>query len=153
MVDAQRSIEDELNRESKSDVLTILISYLVMFAYVSIMLGHYRSIATILVDSKLLLGLAGVLIVLWSVASSIGFFSYLQIPATLIIIEVVPFLVLAVGVDNIFILVQTFQVRCELLLDAVRTSAWCGTNFFQVWYDRLPGVVRNFMCGTTLFQV
>ena len=60
---------------------------------------------------KISLGLAGVLIVLLSVSSSVGFFSYLNIPATLIIIEVVPFLVLAVGVDNIFILVQAFQVR------------------------------------------
>lgn len=59
---------------------------------------------------KVSLGLAGVLIVLLSVSSSIGFFSFMQIPATLIIIEVVPFLVLAVGVDNIFILVQAFQV-------------------------------------------
>lgn len=31
-------------------------------------------------------------------------------PATLIIIEVIPFLVLAVGVDNIFILVQDYQM-------------------------------------------
>jgi len=46
----QRSIQDELNRESRGDVLTILISYLVMFAYVSVMLGHYRSIASILVS-------------------------------------------------------------------------------------------------------
>ena len=30
-------------------------------------------------------------------------------PATLIIFEIIPFLVLAVGVDNIFILVQTYQ--------------------------------------------
>lgn len=58
----------------------------------------------------MLLGLSGVLIVLVSVTSSVGFFSYVGIPATLIIIEVVPFLVLAVGVDNIFILVQTYQV-------------------------------------------
>lgn len=62
------------------------------------------------VDAKITLGLAGVLIVLLSVSSSLGLFSYCGIAATLIIIEVVPFLVLAVGVDNIFILVQTFQV-------------------------------------------
>lgn len=49
------------------------------------------------------------MIVLTSVACSIGIFGYLGVPATLIIIEVIPFLVLAVGVDNIFILVQTFQ--------------------------------------------
>lgn len=62
----------------------------------------------------MLLGLSGVIIVLLSVTSSIGFYSYVGIPATLIIIEVVPFLVLAVGVDNIFILVQTYQVSCWL---------------------------------------
>lgn len=108
---AERSIEDELNRESHSDVKTILISYTVMFIYVSVMLGYYRKFSTILIDSKVTLGLSGVLIVVVSVTSSLGFFSYVGIPATLIIIEVVPFLVLAVGVDNIFILVQCYQVR------------------------------------------
>jgi Niemann-Pick C1 protein len=45
-----------------------------------------------------------------AVVSSIGLFSYFGQPVTLIIVEVIPFLVLAVGVDNIFILVQAFQV-------------------------------------------
>ncbi|KAL8568619.1 hypothetical protein ACOMHN_032275 [Nucella lapillus] len=106
---AQRSIEDELDRESESDVMTIVISYLIMFAYIAIFLGHFRRFSTLLVDSKVTVGVGGVVIVLLSVAASLGFFSYLGQPATLIIIEVVPFLVLAVGVDNIFILVQTFQ--------------------------------------------
>lgn len=62
------------------------------------------------VDSKISLGIAGILIVLSSVACSLGIFSYVGIPLTLIVIEVIPFLVLAVGVDNIFIIVQTYQV-------------------------------------------
>ena len=62
------------------------------------------------VDSKISLGSAGILIVLSSVACSLGIFSYMGMPLTLIVIEVIPFLVLAVGVDNIFILVQTYQV-------------------------------------------
>ncbi|XP_012518129.1 PREDICTED: Niemann-Pick C1 protein [Propithecus coquereli] len=61
------------------------------------------------VDSKVSLGIAGILIVLSSVTCSLGIFSYVGIPLTLIVIEVIPFLVLAVGVDNIFILVQTYQ--------------------------------------------
>lgn len=60
-------------------------------------------------DSKITLGIGGVIIVLLSVVASIGFYGYVGVPATLIIIEVIPFLVLAVGVDNIFILVQTYQ--------------------------------------------
>ncbi|KAK3578412.1 hypothetical protein CHS0354_035612 [Potamilus streckersoni] len=106
---SERSIQDELDRESKSDVMTIAISYFVMFAYISVALGQFHSLETIFIDSKITLGLSGVAIVLCSVAASVGFFSYIGISMTLIIIEVVPFLVLAVGVDNIFILVQAFQ--------------------------------------------
>ncbi|XP_028924174.1 NPC intracellular cholesterol transporter 1 isoform X1 [Ornithorhynchus anatinus] len=106
---AERSIEDELNRESNSDIFTVVISYAVMFLYISLALGHIKSFSRLLVDSKISLGIAGILIVLSSVACSLGIFSYAGIPLTLIVIEVIPFLVLAVGVDNIFILVQTFQ--------------------------------------------
>ncbi|XP_056599830.1 NPC intracellular cholesterol transporter 1 [Triplophysa dalaica] len=106
---AERSIEDEINRESSSDVTTIVISYVIMFVYISLALGHINSFRTLLVDSKISLGIAGILIVLSSVACSLGIFSYIGIPLTLIVIEVIPFLVLAVGVDNIFIIVQTYQ--------------------------------------------
>jgi len=69
-----------------------------------------KVIISLQVDSKIVLGLAGVTIVLLSVGASVGVFSFAQVPATLIIIEVVHCLTLAVGVDNIFILVQSFQV-------------------------------------------
>ncbi|XP_033220867.1 NPC intracellular cholesterol transporter 1 [Belonocnema kinseyi] len=106
---SERSIEDELNRESQSDVLTILVSYLIMFAYIAVSLGQIRNCSRLLYDSKITLGLGGVIIVLASVICSVGLFGFIGVPATLIIIEVIPFLVLAVGVDNIFILVQTSQ--------------------------------------------
>ena len=60
-------------------------------------------------DSKITLGIIGVLIVLLSVMASIGIFGFANIESTLIIFEILPFLVLAIGVDNIFILVQTYQ--------------------------------------------
>ncbi|KAK9885215.1 hypothetical protein WA026_010720 [Henosepilachna vigintioctopunctata] len=106
---SERSIVDELSRESKSDVFTILLSYIIMFAYIVTSLGQMNNCERLLIDSKITLGLGGVLIVLASVVSSVGFFGFVGVPATLIIIEVIPFLVLAVGVDNIFILVQTHQ--------------------------------------------
>lgn len=62
------------------------------------------------VDTKLVVGLFGVLLVLVAVVASLGFYSYMQVTATLIVLEVVPFLVLAVGVDNLFILVHSYEV-------------------------------------------
>ncbi|KAG8185077.1 hypothetical protein JTE90_029694 [Oedothorax gibbosus] len=106
---AERSIKDEVIRISESDSLTIAMSYVIMLCYITVALGEFRDFKNLLVESKLTLGLFGVLIVLLSVASSLGLFCWLRVPATLIIVEVIPFLVLAVGVDNIFILVQTFQ--------------------------------------------
>ncbi|XP_035285995.1 NPC intracellular cholesterol transporter 1 [Anguilla anguilla] len=106
---SERSIEDEIDRESASDITTIIISYAIMFLYISLALGHIHSLRRLLVDSKISLGIAGIIIVLSSVSCSLGIFSYAGVPLTLIVIEVIPFLVLAVGVDNIFIIVQTYQ--------------------------------------------
>ena len=49
---SERSIEDELERTSHSDVGTILISYLIMFAYIAISLGQIRSFSRLLVFIK-----------------------------------------------------------------------------------------------------
>ncbi len=106
---AERSIEDEIERESKSDIKTVLISYMIMFLYIAIALGRIRNLRYLLVDMKVSLGIAGVALVTLSVWASVGIFSYMKIPTTLIIFEVIPFLVLAVGVDNIFILTQSIQ--------------------------------------------
>ena len=107
----QRSIEDELDRESKADMKIIAISYLMMFFYLTVTLGKYTSSQPkmILLEMKIFLGLAGVILVLLSVFSSGGFFTLIGVPATLITLEVIPFLLLAVGVDNIYVMVQTYQ--------------------------------------------
>ncbi|CAF3476664.1 unnamed protein product [Rotaria socialis] len=106
---AERSIQDELNRQSRSDIFTIIISYSIMFLYVTLTLGRIRSWRTFFIDLKISVGFIGVFFVLISVMSSIGFYSYCGLAGTLIIFEVIPFLVLAVGVDNIFIIVQHFE--------------------------------------------
>uniref|UniRef100_A0A183SY07 SSD domain-containing protein n=1 Tax=Schistocephalus solidus TaxID=70667 RepID=A0A183SY07_SCHSO len=130
-----RSVEDEIDRQSHSDISTVLISYVVMFVYVSVSLGNYHSWRSIMVsfklvrlqycftrsfcsfssmiDLKLSLSAGGVIIVLASIFASIGLWSYAGVPATLIIVEVIPFLVLAVGVDNIFIMVQDFSMHSD----------------------------------------
>ncbi|KAK9271226.1 hypothetical protein L1049_026816 [Liquidambar formosana] len=106
---SESSIEEELKRESTADAITILISYLVMFAYISLTLGDTPRLSSIYISSKILLGLSGVLLVMLSVLGSVGFFSAIGVKSTLIIMEVIPFLVLAVGVDNMCILVHAVK--------------------------------------------
>ena len=66
------------------------------------------------VRSKVVLGLFGISLVILSVASSVGFFSAIGVKVTLIIAEVIPFLVLAVGVDNVFILVHELDRQNQM---------------------------------------
>lgn len=63
---------------------------------------------------KITIGFLGVLMVLFAVVGSICFLNLARVTATLIIIEVVPFLVLAVGVDNLFIIVHSYEVRVNI---------------------------------------
>ncbi|XP_066143924.1 NPC intracellular cholesterol transporter 1 homolog 1b-like [Euwallacea fornicatus] len=106
---AERSIQDEIERQSSSEMITVIISYLVMFSYIAISLGKITRFKGILLESKLMLGTGGIVIVFSSVTAAIGLCSYIGITTTMLTLEVIPFLVLAVGVDNIFIMVQTYQ--------------------------------------------
>uniref|UniRef100_A0A3B5ACF2 NPC1 like intracellular cholesterol transporter 1 n=1 Tax=Stegastes partitus TaxID=144197 RepID=A0A3B5ACF2_9TELE len=104
-----RSLEDEINRTTAEDIPIFMISYAVIFVYIAVALGEYSSWKRILVDSKFLVGLGGILVVGCSVLASMGFYSWIGIPSSLVILQVVPFLVLAVGADNIFIFVLEYQ--------------------------------------------
>ncbi|KAF8862201.1 multidrug efflux transporter AcrB transmembrane domain-containing protein [Acephala macrosclerotiorum] len=111
------SLDQELNKSTNTDAKIVVISYIIMFCYVSLALGStalslrsiLRNPATSLVESKFTLGVVGILIVLMSISASIGLFSAAGIKVTLIIAEVIPFIVLAVGVDNIFLIVHEFE--------------------------------------------
>ncbi|KAF8529048.1 patched family-domain-containing protein [Hysterangium stoloniferum] len=146
------SLEEEINKSTNMDIKIVVLSYVVMFIYISLTLGNgeigpeeegvvssLRSWAAdfprlfqrksmisssstvegldpprlfprlprrLFVGSKFTLGLFGIMLVIISVSSSVGLFSLLGVKTTLIIAEVIPFLVLAVGVDNVFILVH-----------------------------------------------
>ncbi|TYJ52960.1 hypothetical protein B9479_006429 [Cryptococcus floricola] len=150
------SLEEELNKSTNTDVKIVVLSYLVMFLYISLTLGGglppnviqaftrqlYRAATRIGVYTRILkepqednsdpspsislipillsinsrfsLGLFGITIVLVAVASSVGIFSMMGVRVTLIIAEVIPFLVLAVGVDNVFILVHELERQNSL---------------------------------------
>lgn len=113
----EMSVEEELNKSTNTDAKIVVISYVIMFLYASLALGStkltvqsiMRNPASTMVQSKFTLGVIGIVIVLMSVSASVGLFSAAGVKVTLIIAEVIPFLVLAVGVDNIFLIVHEFE--------------------------------------------
>ncbi|KIH67345.1 patched family protein [Ancylostoma duodenale] len=110
---AERSISDEIERENSSDVYTVLISCILMIGYVAFALGQYivtdNNLLSLLVHSKIIAGVAGVGIIMCSAASSIGVFSLYGIGTSKAALVVLVFVVLAVGVNRIFIIVQAYQ--------------------------------------------
>ena len=113
----EMSLEQELNKSTNTDAKIVVVSYIIMFLYASLALGSttvalkslFSHPTNALVQSKFTLGVFGIVIVLMSVSASVGLFSAAGIKVTLIIAEVIPFLVLAIGVDNIFLIVHEFD--------------------------------------------
>ena len=168
------SLEEELNKSTNLDIKIVVLSYAVMFIYVSLTLGNgevgpeeegiWGSLKTwainfprlfrrqesisssssfdapppprilprlprrLFVGSKFTLGLFGIALVILSVSSSVGLFSLLGVKVTLIIAEVIPFLVLAVGVDNVFILVHELD-RQNMVHGPNASPAASGAGF------------------------
>ena len=71
-----------------------------MFIYVSVSIGFFPSP----VYNRFMLGGAGLLVVIFALITAIGITFYLKVPLTMISAEVVPFLILAIGVDNMFLI-------------------------------------------------
>ncbi|KAF1745072.1 hypothetical protein MXB_854 [Myxobolus squamalis] len=108
---SERSIQDEIDRQTHTEFFTVTLSYFLMFIYVAFTLGkiNTNSLKEFFVDQKFFLGFMGVVLVILSVLASIGFYCYFNFKVNMIVLEVLPFLALAIGVDNIFLMVHEFE--------------------------------------------
>uniref|UniRef100_A0A1E1WQJ6 SSD domain-containing protein n=1 Tax=Pectinophora gossypiella TaxID=13191 RepID=A0A1E1WQJ6_PECGO len=106
---AERSIEDEIERVSVLEAVPIIISYILMFLYIMVALGNVRSCKTWYIESKIVVAIAVVIIVLISIFCAMGVMGFSGVTLTLLAINVVPFFVLSVGVDNVFLMVNTLH--------------------------------------------
>lgn len=104
---AERSVSDEIVRETDMNMIIVIFSYVIMFIYVGIALGKFPHP----VYSRVGLTIAGMLVVILSVTASLGIAGFLGWSITLIVSDVLPFLVLAIGVDSMFILVKEFNAH------------------------------------------
>lgn len=92
------------------------------------------------VNSKFTLGLFGIIIVLVSVSSAIGLLSAAGVSTTLIIAEVLPFLILAVGVDNIFLLCHEMDRQSTL---ASTSNPYSSANLARSGAANVPELHRQ----------
>jgi len=83
-----------------------------MFIYIGVAIGVFPS----KVSAGFTLAIIGILIVLASLLASMGFISYFGIGFTMISAEVIPFLILAIGVDNMFIIKNAIERQEESTL-------------------------------------
>ncbi len=97
---AERSIPDELDLQNQQNIGIVVISYVLMFLYISVFMGEI----SLFKFSRILVAIGGILVVILSFLSSVALISFLGIKLSLISSEVVPFLILAIGVDNMFII-------------------------------------------------
>lgn len=139
---AERSIPDNIQQETDENTAVAVISYCLMFLYVGCSLGHLPS----LVHSKFALGLAGIGVIVSALISSIGITFYFNEKLTMISAEVVPFLILAIGVDNMFLVsraerkvpsyVTDVEMRIALALQEIGPSifvaAFCEALAFFI---------------------
>jgi Niemann-Pick C1 protein len=73
-----------------------------MFLYVSLALGFFPNP----VHSRCVVGASGIGVVIGALLSAMGLTFYWNQELTMITAEVVPFLILAIGVDNMFLIAR-----------------------------------------------
>lgn len=105
---AERSKTDNLNVIESYNVAVVSIITSLMFIFMVITLGRKRFDP---IESLISIGLLGIIIIAMSVMASAGTLFYFDIALTPFTAEIVPYLVLAIGLDNLFII--TFAERSQ----------------------------------------
>ncbi|RMX64265.1 hypothetical protein KXD40_005095 [Peronospora effusa] len=108
---AEISVQDEVDAESSNGMGSVALSYCLMIIYISLGINRIKFGREFFVSSKIMAGFCGVMSIVCGVASTIGIFMWFGVKLQLIIMEVVPFLSLAIGVDNIFLLIHAMTEK------------------------------------------
>ena len=100
---AARSLDDEINGTMEGDVELLTIGFLIVFVYIVIMLGKFN-----LVEQRAYLALTGVATIGMSIGTSYGIpalFGLKYNPMH----KIIAFLLLGIGIDDMFVIVQSFS--------------------------------------------
>jgi Niemann-Pick C1 protein len=125
-----------------------------MLLYVSVAIGFFPNP----IHTKFGLGVAGILVVIGSLLTGIGLTFYWNQKLTMISAEVVPFLILAIGVDNMFLIsraereipkfVESTEQRIAFALKeigpSIFTAAFCEALAFFIGMLTDVPALQNF---------
>ncbi|GMF32521.1 unnamed protein product [Phytophthora lilii] len=112
---AEISVQDEVDAESSNGMGPVALSYCLMIIYISLGINRIKFSREFFISSKIVAGFCGVMSIVCGVASTIGIYMWFGVKLQLIIMEVVPFLSLAIGVDNIFLLIHAMTEKEDQL--------------------------------------
>ena len=96
-----RSVDDAIGESTGSDVRLVSVTFILMISFACFVSGNIRESAR----SHSLLSLFGIVAVVYGIATGLGLGMWLQLPF-ISMVGTLPFLVLGVGLDNMFLIIH-----------------------------------------------
>ena len=115
---SERSLDDAIAESSGSDITLVSITFSLMITFACVMLGKFLNPLT----GHSLLANAGVFAVALGILAGFGLAMWCRVPFVSIV-GVLPFLVLGIGIDDMFIIVDSLdrQPRDMATIDVIKT--------------------------------
>ena len=110
---SERSLDDAIAESSGSDIALVSVTFTLMITFASVMLGKFLNPLT----GHSLLANAGVFAVVLGIASGFGLAMWFGVPFVSLV-GVLPFLVLGIGIDDMFIMVDELDRQPRALSKA-----------------------------------
>ena len=101
-INMSRSFTDIATETVFLDIFKVVIGFVVMFVYTSLMLGKLNAI-----HQRLYLTFMGIISVIFGIFVSVGLTGLLGYPYTPVHV-LLPFLMIGLGIDDMFVIVQTW---------------------------------------------
>ncbi len=123
----ERSYDDISDGDVNKDLQLFFVGYVFVAIYVSIMLGNFNH-----VEARTFLALAGILTVVLGLGAAFGICSYAGLFSSNMN-QIMPFLVLGIGIDDMFVIVQNFDNLKYQVCRRETRSCFCVLLVFVFW--------------------